>query len=140
MRAATAKIIGVGLLTGLLLNVTGWLGNNFLLGAMWRQLQVTDAGAAWRATIWRDVFSFAPDFVYGVAIAWLCIALRPRFEHWQSSALTAGLFVAITGGIVTYFGIANSGFIGWPLAFASFGLVLATKLPLALLAGRLLEP
>ncbi len=140
MGPANSQVLRIGLLVGFLLNLTGWLGNNFLLGSMWRQLQVADAGAEWRASIWRDVFSFAPDFVYGFAIAWLYVALRPRFEHWQSAALTAGLFVAITGGIVTYFAIANSGFISWTLAFASFALVLATKLPLALLAGRLLEP
>lgn len=55
-------------------------------------------------------------------------------------ASAAGLFVAAMGGLTTYFAIANSGFIPWPLALASFALVLATKLPLALLAGRLLEP
>ena len=42
--------------------------------------------------------------------------------------------------ITTYFAIANTGFIPWPLAFASFALVFATKLPLALLAGWILEP
>jgi hypothetical protein len=47
--------------------------------------------------------------------------------------------VSLVGGVTTYFAVANSGFVTWPLAFASFVLVLATKLPLAYLAGRLLE-
>jgi hypothetical protein len=137
---SNGKILRVGLLVGLLLNFSGWLGNNFLLGSMWARLEVSDAGAEWRALIWRDVFSFVPDFVYGVAIAWLCAALRPASAGWIGASLKSGIFVAIIGGIVTYFAVANSGFITWPLAFASFVLVVATKLPLALLAGRMLEP
>ncbi len=140
MNRTAIRLVGVGLLVGFLLNLTGWLGNNLLLGGMWRSVAIPDAYVAWRESLWRHAFSFLPDFVYGLGIAWLYVASRSWFKNWSTCALSAGLFVAAIGGLTTYFAIANSGFIPWPLALASFALVLATKLPLALLAGRLLEP
>ena len=133
------RIVGVGLAIGMLLNVTGWLGNNFVLKPWWREVGAGLADSAWRQSIWRDVFSFAPDLVYGVAIAWLCVALRPRYRAMIDAAWRAGAVVSVVGGLTTYFAIANSGFIPWRLAFGSFALVIATKMPLALLAGRWLE-
>jgi hypothetical protein len=129
----------VGLVVGFLLNLTGWLGNYFLLGGMWDQVVVPGDGSTWRASIWRDVFSFIPDYVYGLGIAWLIPRIRPSFDSYLAASLAAGLFVALMGGITAYFAIANSGFIVWRLALASFLLVLGTKLPLAVLAGRMLE-
>jgi len=133
------RILWVGFVTGFLLNLTGWLGNNFILDGLWAGLVVSDAGAVWRASIWRDVFSFVPDYVYGIGIAWLIARLRPSFPFWPTASITAGLFVALVGGITSYFAIANSGFIGWRLGIPSIVLVLVTKLPLALLAGWMLE-
>ncbi|PCI77563.1 MAG: hypothetical protein COB20_07565 [SAR86 cluster bacterium] len=80
-----------------------------------------------------------PDFVYGIAIVWLCAQLRPVYSSMAVAAVRARLFVNLVGGITTYFAIANSGFVVWPLAFASFALVLVIRLPLAYLAGSLLE-
>jgi hypothetical protein len=137
--ASLGRIGIVGLLVGFLLNLTGWLGNNFLLGSLWSTVGEPVAHVPWRDSIWRDVFSFAPDFLYGLAIAWLFIALRERYSTALAASLRAGLFVSLVGGVTTYFAIANSGFVPWRLALASFLLVLATKLPLAVLAGRMLE-
>ncbi len=139
MTASRIRIWTVGLLTGVLLNVTGWVGNNFVLGGLWRDVGTPLSSVPWRQSVGRDVLSFVPDFIYGVAIVWLIVAIRPRSHDYRSAAWRAGLFVAIVGGITTYFAIANSGFIPWRLAVASFVLVLGTKLPLAVLAGRLLE-
>jgi len=133
------RIVWVGLLVGFLLNLTGWLGNNFLLGSMWENVTVPDYSAGWRSSLWREVFSLFPDFLYGLALVWLCARLRSVYSSMDAATLSAGIFVSLVGGITTYFAIANSGFIVWPLAFASFVLVLMTKLPLAYLAGRLLE-
>ena len=137
---STRRVVWVGLLVGFLLNLTGWLGNNFLLGAFWDDVGASLATIPWRSSIWRNVISFVPDYGYGIAIAWLVVAIRPRFHSYSSTAISAGLFVALVGGIITYLAIANSGFIPWSLAFASFALVLGTKLPLAFLAAHLLEP
>lgn len=134
------RTLAIGLLIGFLLNLTGWLGNNFLLEEMWREVGTTLSLVAWRHSVWRDVFSFLPDYLYGVAICWLYVKLRPNYNTAMSASLRAGLFVALVGGITTYFAIANSGFIPWQLALASFVLVFATKLPLAVLAGHLIGP
>ncbi len=139
-KVSLKRLTLVGLLVGLLLNLTGWVGNNLILRGLWRDVGAVAPPVAWRDTLWSDVFSLAPDFLYGLAIAWLCVMLRARFSTALSASLRAGLFVSLVGGITTYFAIANSGFIPWKLALASFVLVLATKLPLAVLAGRLLDP
>ena len=132
------KTLAVGLLIGFLLNLSGWLGNNFLLRDMWNEIGTTVSSVAWRDSVWRDVLSFVPDFVYGIAICWLYVKLRSSYSTPLSASIRAGLFVAIVGGITTYFAISNSGFIPWRLALASFVLVFATKLPLAVLAGHLI--
>ncbi len=133
------KIIWVGLLIGFLLNLTGWLGNNILLGSMWEEVGISLDQSEWRSSIWRDIFSLLPDFLYGLAIAWLYDKFRSIYPTFFSASIRAGLFVSLVGGITTYFAIANSGFIPWSLTIASFGLVLATKIPLAIFAGYLLS-
>lgn len=133
------RVLIVGLLAGLLLNVLGWLGNNFLLRSMWQEVGASLAEVEWRHSAWRDVLSLAPDFLYGIAIAWLFVRLRPWYGSLWPASLASGLFVSLVGGVTTYFAVANSGFIPWKLAAASFLLVLSTKLLTALLAGFMLE-
>ena len=136
---STRTFILTSLLIGFLLNLTGWLGNNLLLGNLWQEVGITLQKSAWRASIWRDVFSFLPDFIYGFAIVWLIIQLNEHFKNRTMNALKAGWWISLVGGLTTYFAVANTGFIPWKLAFASFALVLATKIPLALFASKLLD-
>ena len=136
---STDRIIVVGLLIGFLLNITGWLGNNFLLKSLWIEVGNTLPNVEWRNNTWRHIFSLIPDFVYGLAIAWLCRFLNTSSSSTFSISLKSGIFVSLVGGITTYFAIANSGFIPWKLAILSFGLVLITKLPLAILTGIMLN-
>ena len=133
------KIFWIGLCIGFLLNFTGWLGNNFMLKSLWREVTVSVANPGWRETVWRHVFSFVPDFVYGFAMVWLITVLNKLSQDWLRNALTAGLVISILGGLTTYFAIANSGFIPWELAMASFALVLVTKLFDALIAGKWID-
>jgi hypothetical protein len=132
------KMALIGLLIGFLLNLTGWIGNNIILGSMWDELGNDLAPVAWRESVWSEVFSLAPDFLYGIAIAWMIVKTRLAFESTLSTSISVGVFVSLVGGITTYFAIANSGFVPWSLAIASFILVLACKIPLAVLAGILL--
>jgi len=133
------RTVLVGLLTGLLLNITGWLGNNFILGSMWDELGASLIPVPWRQSIWSDLFSLVPDFVYGVAISWLIARLRNAHESILATSIKVGILISLVGGITTYFALANSGFVPWTLALASFVLVLVCKVPLAILAGRLLS-
>lgn len=134
----TGRVLLIGLLIGFLLNLTGWLGNNLLLGSLWDEVGRSLAPVAWRDTLWSEIFSLLPDFVYGIAIAWLLAKLISCNEPLAVAALQTGLFISLLGGVTTYFAIANSGFIPWNLALASFVLVFATKLPLSFLAAYLL--
>lgn len=133
------KIFWIGLCIGFLLNFTGWLGNNFMLKSLWREVTVSVANPGWRETVWRHVFSFVPDFVYGFAMVWLITVLNKLSQDWLRNALTAGVVISILGGLTTYFAIANSGFIPWELALASFALVLVSKLIVALIAGKWID-
>lgn len=135
----TMSLLLVGLQVGFLLNLFGWLANNILLGSMWQQVGESLSDSAWRGSVWRDVFSLLPDFGYGFAIVWLWVKLRSSYESSLTTSFVTGLFVSLVGGITTYFAIANSGFIPWKLALLSFGLVAATKIPLAILGGYQLE-
>ena len=83
-------------------------------------------------------FSLIPDFVYGIAISWLCNYINVHTSPSPKNWLKVGIFISVVGGITTYFAIANSGFIPWKLAIVSFILVISTKIPLAILAGKLL--
>ncbi len=138
-KVKASRILLVGLLIGFLLNLTGWLGNNILLKDMWVEVGEGLPVVAWRNNIWSDIFSLAPDFLYGLAIAWLCAFLQTGTYSTISNSLRVGIYVSLVGGITTYFAIANSGFIPWKLALASFLLVIITKLPLAILAGKMLK-
>lgn len=133
------KVITIGLLIGFLLNLTGWLGNNLILGSMWDDLGASLPPVAWRESIWSDVFSLVPDFGYGIAIAWMVAKLQLIYESTLAASLRVGVFVSLVGGITTYFAIANSGFVPWKLAIASFVLVIVSKIPLAVLAGFFLQ-
>lgn len=136
---STKKFLIISILIGFLLNLTGWLGNNFVLDNLWAEVGLQLSESEWRASIWRDIFSFIPDCIYGFAIVWLIIQLNKSSKDVTKNALLAGFWISLVGGLTTYFAIANSGFISWDLAFASFFLVLGTKIPLALIAGRLLS-
>jgi len=133
-----SRVILIGLLVGFLLNLTGWLGNNIILGSMWDDLGNGLTPVPWRESIWSDAFSLVPDFVYGFAIAWMIVKVRTMYVSTVSASVSVGVFISLVGGVTTYFAIANSGFVPWKLAFASFVLVITCKVPLAILAGRLL--
>ena len=132
------KITLISVVTGFLLNLTGWIGNNFILENMWKEVNILIVDSTWRNSFWRDLFSLFPDFVYGFAIVWLIVLLNTISGEKISSSIKAGLWISLVGGITTYFAIANSGFISWKLALSSFLLVLATKVTFAILAGKLL--
>lgn len=134
----SGRVVLIGLLIGFLLNLTGWIGNNFILGSLWDEVGSSLTYVPWRDTLWSEFFSLLPDFLYGIAIAWLLAKLASCNDSIPITALQTGFFVSLVGGVTTYFAIANSGFIPWNLALASFVLVFATKLPLSFLAAYLL--
>ncbi|HSD70047.1 MAG TPA: hypothetical protein VLB07_10860 [Woeseiaceae bacterium] len=133
------RILLVGLLLGFLFNLFGWLGNVFVLGAMWNDATLIFADVPWRNSPWRDAVSLVPDFIYGVAVAWLYAGLSRRYGASATTGLRAILLVFLVGAFTTYLGIANSAFLSWTLAAATTLLALVVFLPGAWLVDRLLR-
>jgi len=60
------RILRVGLAAGLLMNVLGWIGNQLLLGPLWKD--AVQAIVPVRSRTWvNEVVSLVPDFMYGIA-------------------------------------------------------------------------
>lgn len=133
------RILWVGLLLGLVFNLFGWLGNVFVLGPMWKEAMVHVADVPWRNSPWRDVTSFAPDFIYGIAIAWAYVALSTRYGASVGTGLRATILVFVVGAFTTLLAIANSAFLPWSLAAATTLLALVVFLPGAWLVHYMLK-
>lgn len=133
------RVLWVGLLVGLVLNLLGWLGNVFLLGSLWQEAFVATTVTPWRDSPWRDLVSLLPDFIYGVAVCWLYAGLAPRYGASVATALRASVLVFIVGAFTTYLGIANSGLLPWRLSVATTLLALAVFVPVAWLVHRLMR-
>jgi len=134
------SILGAGVVIGFALNLMGWLGNVFLLGPMWQRAFVGATSTDWRDSPWRDLFSLLPDFIYGITVCWLYVALIPRYGASLTTALRASALIAMVGVVTTYFGIANSGLLPWSISAATTLLALVTFVPGAWLVDRLLRP
>jgi len=68
------RILRVGLAAGLLMNVLGWIGNQLVLGPLWRDAIQTVVPLRSRTWV-NELVSLVPDFMYGIAIAWLFAGL-----------------------------------------------------------------
>ncbi|GEM_PF-3903273 len=119
-------LLKASILAGLMLNFSGRLVNTLVLKSFWRSKEHVAPVFIWTDNIIKDVFSFIPDFIYGFGIAWLLFRLRRKGDQKYAKAVTVGFYVSMVGGVNLYFAMANSGFLSWQLAFASFGLVLLT--------------
>jgi hypothetical protein len=137
MLQSIRKILGVGLALGFVLNVFGWLGNVFLLGPMWNEAFTSVPTTPWRETPWRDLVSFLPDFIYGVAVSWLYVRLAAIYGPSFATALRTCMLVFVVGALTTYLGIANSGLLPWRISIATTVLALVTFIPGAWLTERL---
>lgn len=133
------RILLVGLLLGFLFNLFGWLGNVFVLGAMWNDATLIFADVPWRNSPWRDAVSLVPDFIYGTAIAWLYAGLSRHYGATAMTGLRATALVFVVGALTTYLGVANSAFLSWSLAAATTLLAFVVFLPGAWLVDRLLR-
>lgn len=123
------RILAATLVLGLLLNITGWAGNVFLLGGMW-----DEAGrlappplASPFPPLAHELLTFVSDFVFAFVLA--CVFSLAdagwRGSRLQLAFLTSGL--TWLGGVpMTYLGIVNSGYIPPGVAVATSVLALVT--------------
>ena len=102
------RLLVAVLVTGFLLDLTGWAGNVYVLGSLWAKAGVL-------ALPW-SVLGFVPGF--GLALVW-CLVYRLSSPSWGRSKMQLAL---VTAGIVWLGGVAMS----------NIGLVNAGHLPLGI--------
>ncbi len=90
------RVVGGGLLAGLVMNIVDAITNGALLGARWQAeglalsptLMATPGLETMSMTGWVIV-----DFLTGIALVWLYAAIRPRFGAGPRTALAAAFVV-----------------------------------------------
>ena len=133
-----ARVLWAGLAAGLVLNVLGWLGNQFVLGHLWNETIATVVPLRERTWV-NEALSLVPDFVYGIALAWL-FAVLEQGRSRSAAAAAAAAWVWLVGAMTTYLGSWNTGFVPGRLAIATTVLALVLFVPAAWLVSRLVAP
>ncbi|WP_135210993.1 hypothetical protein [Vitreimonas flagellata] len=125
---STMSILVWALIYGVVWNVLGWAGNNFLLEAGWDAVGAQlspDFAPPW-SPLTRELLSFVSDFVYAFAFVWL-------FAHGAQKSVAHALALVfvlwVSGAVMTYLAIVNAGFL--PLEIAVQTSVLALVIFLA---------
>ena len=122
------RILRVGLAAGLLMNVVGWVGNQLVLGPLWKDAIQTVVPLRSRTWV-NELLSLVPDFIYGIAIAWLYVELARSHGPGLGTAISAALLVWAVTVVPTYLGIANSGLLPFGLAAATTLVGVASAIP-----------
>jgi len=88
------RVIGAGLVAGLVMNVVDGVTNGGILGARWMEetkrlgIDVSDAAQSQSLVGWVTF-----DFLCGITLVWLYAAIRPRYGAGPKTAICAGLAV-----------------------------------------------
>lgn len=136
MQVSLVRIVGAGLMLGLVLNLLGWVGNVFWLGPEWRaaELLVPTRLTPPYPDLAREALTFVSDFVFAIALCWLFARMQRR--DLGSALLLTLVFWAATVGMV-YLAMVNAGFVPLALAVKTSLLALAIFLICAPLLPRL---
>lgn len=137
MSPGWGRILRTGLAAGLLMNVLGWIGNQLLLGPLWKDAIQTVVPLRSRTWV-NEIVSLVPDFIYGIAIAWLFAVLAQTRGRNLRTALTAALVVWAISVVPTYLGIANSALLPTGLAAATTLVGLVASVPTGWLVWKTL--
>ena len=131
------RVLSTGLLVGLVMNVFGWLGNQLWLGREWDAAIAGSSFAATRVrTIWNEVGSLAPDFVYGLALAWLFVVLARAFGPSRIVAYVSAFVLWLVAIATPLLGTANSSLMPWRVTILTLVLALAIMIPVSELVWR----
>ena len=126
------RVLSTGLLAGLAMNVFGWLGNQLWLGREWDAAIAGSPFAGTRVrTMWHEVGSLAPDFVYGLAFAWLFVVLARAFGPSRFLAYAAAFAVWLVAIATPLLGTANASLVPWRVTILTLVLALGIMLPLS---------
>ena len=126
------RVVGGGLVAGLVMNVIDGVTNGGILGAQWAEetkrlgIEMTDALEAQSLTGWVSY-----DFLCGILLVWLYASIRPRYSPGPKTAIIAGAALWL---------ITHLAFAAWVFNdLYSFGLVAASAVGslVAAIAGGL---
>jgi hypothetical protein len=88
------RVIGGGLVAGLVMNVVDGVTNGAILGARWEQeakrlgIDMSSGAQSQSLMGW-----LAFDFLCGITLVWLYAAIRPRYGAGPKTAVCAGLAI-----------------------------------------------
>jgi hypothetical protein len=117
----TGRVVGGGLVAGLVMNVVDGVANGGILGARWAEetkrlgVDVSQAAQSQALMGWVTF-----DFLCGLVLVWLYAAIRPRYGAGPKTAVIAGLAI----WFITHLAFAAWAFTG----LYSVGVVAASTL------------
>lgn len=128
----TGRIIGAGLLTGLVLNIGEFVLNAVVLASQW---EAAMAALGLEEMSGGDIGVLVVfTFLTGIALVWLYAAIRSRFGPGLKTALIAGFFVWLFVSVWPF--IWNSLVPLWPSNVMTIALVWGFfEYPIAAAAG-----
>ena len=128
------RFVVAALVTGFVLNLTGWAGNVFVLGSMWEQagaLAPPPMHSPFPPVI-HAVLQFVSDFVFGFV---LCVVYSLASPSRRRSKMRLAFFCCIVvwlGGVpMCYLGLVNGGYLPAGISIATTILALVTFLIVA---------
>ena len=131
------RLLSTGLIAGLLMNIFGWLGNQLWLGREWDAAITGSAFAATRErTIGNELGSLAPDFVYGLALAWLCWLCARALNRSRRVSYLAVIALWLVAIATPLLGTANASLVPWRVTLLTLLLALVIMIPVAELVWR----
>lgn len=114
----TPSILFWSIVLGVIFNLLGWVGNNFVLGDLWDQAgaQISHAFAPPWPPLVKEAVTLASDFVYSFALVWIYANARRRTALF---ALKLAFIVWLAGAAIVYLTLVNSGFLPFEIAAKS---------------------
>lgn len=124
----TPRVLAVGLALGLFFNLLGWIGKNLLLGSDWDAAAkvATNAVQLPYSSLTREIVSLAPDFIYGVTMAWLYSRTVDRSGPGTAKFVLVYWIATVA---VVYLAIVNSRMLPWEVSIKTAVLALILFLP-----------
>jgi hypothetical protein len=89
------RVIGGGLVAGVVMNAIDFVGNGLWLAERWREAATALNPRLVEPTMEAPAMMgwVATDLLFGILIVWAYAAMRPRFGAGPSTAIKAALFV-----------------------------------------------
>lgn len=111
------RIVGGGLVAGVVMNVIDAGANGYLLAAQWqREANALNGTLLNQAAAMSTVGWIVVDFVLGIATIWTYAAIRPRFGPGPRTAMIAAVALFVVGHLFyasyVFMGLFSASLIG----------------------------